>query len=148
MFLAMVGACAGSTGGGLKVVRFLILARASLRGIRQFARPRAIHTVRVDGRPLEESMVAGIIGYCGLWLLTFIGGTLALGAMNIDLVTAGTATLTCLNNIGPGLALVGPTENFAFLPDLGKALLSIFMIVGRLEFYAVVVLFVPGFWRR
>ena len=148
MLLAMVGACAGSTGGGIKVVRFLILARASLRGVRRFARPRAIHAVRIDGEPLDEKMVASVTGYCGLWLLVSLGGTMALTAMGIDLVSAATGTLACLNNIGPGLATFGPTGNFAHVPEAGKALLALFMILGRLEFYAVVILFVPGFWRR
>lgn len=148
MVLATVGACAGSTGGGIKVVRVLILARASLRGVKDFARPRAIHPVRVDGEPLREKMVASITGYCGLWVIVLMGGTLALTSMNVDLVTAGTGTLACLNNIGPGLDLVGPSANFGFMPDLAKLLLALFMILGRLEFYALVVLFLPSFWRK
>jgi trk system potassium uptake protein TrkH len=148
MVLAVIGASAGSTGGGIKVVRILILARASLRGVKRFARPRAVQPVRIDGEPLAETTVASVTGYCGLWALFLVGGTLALTAMGTDLVTAATGTLACLNNIGPGLELVGPSLNYAFLTEWGKLLLSLFMILGRLEFYAVVVLFVPGFWRR
>ncbi|MCZ6597771.1 MAG: TrkH family potassium uptake protein [Planctomycetota bacterium] len=157
MLLALCGACAGSTGGGLKVIRFMILAKASLRGVKRFARPRAIHPVRVDDHTLDEPMVASVTGYCGMWMIVFTLGTLALVAIGFTppegheehvLLTAATSVLATLNNIGPGLAAVGPAENFAFLPDASKLLLALFMVVGRLEFYAVVVLFVPRFWRH
>jgi len=157
MMLAFCGACAGSTGGGLKVVRFLILAKASLQGVRRFARPRAIHPVRMDGNTVDDGMVVSVTGYCGLWLVIFIAGTLAITAMGVTppegmedqvLLTVATSVLATLNNIGPGLAAVGPYENFAFMPPLAKILLSLFMILGRLEFYALVVLFVPRFWRQ
>lgn len=148
MVLAVIGACAGSTGGGIKVVRFIIVAKAALKGVRQFIRPRAIHTVRIDGVALDDSVVSSITGYFVLWILVFIGGTVFLATFGIDLETASTAVLATLNNIGPGLGKIGPTLNFAELPDLVKVLLTLFMILGRLEFYAVVALFVPGFWRR
>ena len=105
----------------------------------------------MDGGTVDDSMVGMIAAYCGLWFLVFTLGTLVLAAMNIQppapyenqaMETAATAVLATLNNIGPGLAAVGPWENFAFLPDPAKLLLSFFMILGRLEFYAVVVLFV------
>ncbi len=156
MLLAVCGACAGSTGGGMKVVRVLILAKAAMQGIRRFARPRAIQPVRMDGKTLEDRTVGMITAYCGLWFFVFTLGTLALASMNLSppepygdqvILIASTSVLATLNNIGPGLAAVGPTENFGFLPDAAKLLLSFFMILGRLEFYAVVVLFVPRFWR-
>jgi trk system potassium uptake protein TrkH len=157
MMLAVCGACAGSTGGGVKVIRCLILAKAALQGVRRFARPRAIHVVRVDGHTVDEPTVASITGYCGLWVFVFALGTLALVGLGFHppeghedqiILTAATSVLATLNNIGPGLAGVGPAGNFAFLPDASKLLLSLFMIIGRLEFYAVVVLFVPRFWRH
>ncbi|MDF1798034.1 MAG: TrkH family potassium uptake protein [Planctomycetota bacterium] len=147
MGLAFIGACAGSTGGGLKVVRFMVLAKASLRSFQVFARPRAKLFVRMNGQPLDEELVSGIIGYFGMWCLIAGAATLALAAMNIDPVTATTSVLATLNNIGPGLSMVGPTESFGWMPDLGKLLCSILMVIGRLEFYAVVVLFLPRFWR-
>jgi len=157
MMMAVIGACAGSTGGGLKVIRCLILAKAAMQGVRRFARPRAIHTVRIDGHTVDEPTVASITGYCGLWAIVFVVGTLLLVALGFHppeghedqvLLTAATSVLATLNNIGPGLAAVGPAENFAFLPAASKLLLSLFMIIGRLEFYAVVVLFLPRFWRH
>lgn len=148
MLLAVVGACAGSTGGGLKMIRFLIVAKAALRGIRRFARPRAIHHVRIDGTTLDEGVVASVSGYFGMWVIVVLLGTLALSGLGIDILTASTSVLATLNNIGPGLGEVGPAGNFAQMPALAKLILSLFMILGRLEFYAVVILFVPGFWRR
>ena len=148
MTLALVGACAGSTGGGLKVVRFLIVAKAAFRGIRRFARPRAIHSLRIDDQTLDERVVASVTGYFGLWVLIALAGTLCLCAFGIDMVTSSTSVLATLNNIGPGLNMVGPTQNFAAMPALAKLLLSLFMILGRLEFYAVVILLVPSFWRK
>ena len=148
MFLAIIGACAGSTGGGVKMVRFMIVAKAAITGVRRFARPRAIHGVRVDDQTLDEGVVSSVTRYFALWVFVWLGGTLFLSAFDTDLVTAGTAVLATLNNIGPGLASVGPYANFSEFHDLVKLALSMFMILGRLEFYALVALLVPGFWRR
>ncbi|MDP6410036.1 MAG: TrkH family potassium uptake protein [Planctomycetota bacterium] len=148
MMLALVGACAGSTGGGLKVIRLVIVAKAALMGVRRFIRPRAIHDVRIDEHSLEEGVVASVTGYFALWILIFVAGTVFLAAFGVGTETAATAVLATLNNIGPGLAQVGPSMNFGAFPDPVKGLLTLFMILGRLEFYAVVALFVPGFWRR
>lgn len=147
MALAMIGACAGSTGGGIKMVRVLVIAKAALVGVRRFIRPRAIHAVRIDGQSLDEGTVAAITSYFALWVLVFLGGTLFVASFGIELVTAGTAVLATLNNIGPGLAAVGPMENFAAMPDAVKLVLSGFMILGRLEFYAAVALLVPALWK-
>ncbi|MED6335566.1 MAG: TrkH family potassium uptake protein [Planctomycetota bacterium] len=148
MVLALVGACAGSTGGGLKVIRLVIVAKAALMGVRRFIRPRAIHDVRVDGHSLEEGVVASVTGYFALWTLIFLSGTVFLAAFGVGTETAAAAVIATLNNVGPGLAQVGPSMNFGSFPDPVKGLLTLFMILGRLEFYAVVALFVPGFWRR
>ncbi|MEX1025974.1 MAG: TrkH family potassium uptake protein [Planctomycetota bacterium] len=157
MLLATIGACAGSTGGGIKVIRILILGKGALLAIQRFARPRALHSVRVDGRVVEDNTVAMIMGYCALWAFVFAMGTVAVSAFGVsshpefvehDLLTAATSVLATLNNIGPGLSGVGPTQNFAFMPAATKLLMSFFMILGRLEFYAMVVLFVPRFWRH
>ena len=156
MMLALCGACAGSTGGGIKVIRIVILAKAAIRGVSRFARPRAIHSVRVDGHAIEDRTVSMIMAYCGLWILVFAGSTLLLSALLVEvpspwedqaLLISATGVLATLNNIGPGLTAIGPYENFAFMPDAAKVLLSFLMVLGRLEFYAIVVLFVPRFWR-
>jgi len=148
MLLAVIGACAGSTGGGIKVVRVIIVAKAAVVGVAKFVRPRAVHTVRMDGQQIGEGEVASVTGYFALWILVFLAGTLVLSSFGFDLVTCSTAVLATLNNIGPGLNVVGPMMNFAEIPEVGKLMLTVFMILGRLEFYAVVALVVPGFWRR
>ncbi|MCP3917268.1 MAG: TrkH family potassium uptake protein [bacterium] len=148
MLLATMGACAGSTGGGIKVVRILIVGKAALNGVRRFVRPRAIASVRVDDQALDEGVVSSVTGYFGLWVLVFGFGTLFVASFNYDALTSATAVLATLNNIGPGMGLVGPSCNFGHFPDLVKLLLSVMMILGRLEFYAFVALLVPGFWRR
>jgi trk system potassium uptake protein TrkH len=148
MLLAVVGACAGSTGGGVKVVRVLIVAKAALRGLLQFARPRAINVVRIDGETLDEGVVASVTGYFGLWVLVLLCGTLSLCLLGLDPVGAMTAVIATLNNVGPGLSGVGPAMNFADVPAPGKLILSLLMILGRLEFYALAVLLQPAFWRR
>jgi trk system potassium uptake protein TrkH len=148
MVLAVIGTCAGSTGGGIKVVRILIVSKAAINGVRRFVRPRAIETIRMDGQTLDPGTVASVTGYIVLWMLVFLGGTLVLTGQGVAIESAATAVIATLNNIGPGLSLVGPTQNFELLPDFSKLLLTLFMILGRLEFYAVVALLVPGFWRH
>ena len=105
----------------------------------------------------DDSTVAMVMGYCALWFLVFGLGTLAIAGMDLEppapysgkkILTAATSVIATLNNIGPGLAAVGPWENFAFMPDGAKLLLAFFMILGRLEFYAIAVLFMPRFWRH
>jgi trk system potassium uptake protein len=122
MFVLVVGACA-------------------------FSRPRAVHAIRIDGETLDESTIASINGFFGMWAVVFIGGTLAMSALGLDIVSAFSAVLTTLHNAGPGLGTVGPMANYAHVPALGKVVLAILMILGRLEFYALVVLLVPRFWR-
>ena len=148
MMLATVGACAGSTGGGIKVVRVLIVAKAAIVGVSRFVRPRAIHPIRIDGQTLDNAVVSSVTGYFALWTLVLLGATVTISFFGIDPVTSSTAVLATLNNIGPGLAAVGPTLSFGELPEAVKLLLSLCMIFGRLEFYAVVALFVPGFWKK
>ena len=146
MMLAFVGACAGSTGGGLKVVRLLVVLKVALVGVRRFARPRAVHGVRMNRDAMEEGLVSSVTAYFCLWVAVFLGGTLALSGLGVDVVDASTAVLATLNNIGPGLDSVGPVQNFEAMPGLAKALLSVLMLLGRLEFYALVVLVLPRFW--
>jgi len=148
LLLAFCGACAGSTSGGLKLVRIAIVFKAALVAVRRFARPRVIHQVRIDGQVLDESVVASVTGYLVLWLLAFLAATTLLGAYGIDLETSASAVLVTLNNVGPGLGGVGPASNFGDLPAVAKFVLSICMVLGRLEFYALVALLMPTFWRR
>ncbi|MEL6429636.1 MAG: TrkH family potassium uptake protein [Planctomycetota bacterium] len=153
MVLAFSGACAGSTAGGLKIVRILIVVKAALVGVRRFARPRVIHQVRVDGQSLDGDVVASVTGYVVLWVLVFTAATTLVASFGSDLETSATAVLVTLNNVGPGLGGVGPYSDaavtgFGSFHDAAKVALSLCMVLGRLEFYALVVLLMPSFWRR
>ncbi|HEX6884598.1 MAG TPA: TrkH family potassium uptake protein [Planctomycetota bacterium] len=154
--LTAVGACAGSTGGGLKVVRLVILWKATRQGITRFARPRAVEPVRMDGASLEDGTVQGVLAYIGLWLIVVALSTVGIVATGFQsphgfgdqhILSAFTAVVASLSNCGPGLAAVGPYEYYGFLPAVSKLLLSFLMLLGRLEFAAMVVLLMPRFWR-
>jgi trk system potassium uptake protein len=154
--LTAVGACAGSTGGGLKVVRLVILWKATWQSISRFARPRAIQPVRVDGISIEDGTVLGVTAYVGLWLLAVVLSTLIIVVLGFEsphgfqdqhILSALTGVIASLSNCGPGLAAVGPYEDYGSLPAVSKLLLGFLMLLGRLEFAAMVVLFMPRFWR-
>lgn len=148
MMLAFCGACAGSTSGGLKLVRIAVVVKAALVGVRRFARPRVIHQVRIDGQTIDGSITASVTGYLVLWVGVFLMATTVIASFGHDLETSATSVLATLNNIGPGLNGVGPMQNFADFHGVVKLILSLCMVLGRLEFYALVVLLMPSFWRR
>jgi trk system potassium uptake protein TrkH len=148
MGLAAVGGCSGSTAGGLKVVRFLIACRATLLLIRRFTRPRAVLQVQVDGAGVDDAALFEVLSHVVLWGLVIGAMAVTLTAFGIDIVSATSAVVACISNVGPGLGRVGPATDYGGLPEVVKFLLALVMILGRLEFYAVVALLIPGFWRR
>jgi trk system potassium uptake protein len=146
-----VGGCAGSTAGGLKIVRWLILLKVALRMIEKVYRPRSVRQIRVGSLAVPDEIQEATIGLFLLWLLVFGIGAFALALLEgggLDLVTAFSASASTLNNIGPGFAMVGATENYGFFSPASKWLLSLLMLLGRLELYSILVLFAPHFWRR
>ncbi len=147
VLLMFVGGCAGSTGGSMKVMRVLILARLVRVQVRRFFRPRRITSVRVGDEVVDEDMLQMVTGFFLLFVATWIGCTLALAALGSDLVTAATAAIACLGNVGPGLGAVGPMANFYDLDAAAKGILSAAMIVGRLEVFTVFCLLSRSFWR-
>ena len=144
----LIGACAGSTGGGSKVIRVVVAAKAGVREIRRLLRPSAVFVLKVGGRPVDEKIVNQTIGYFLLYLAALGVVGLALMAMGESMMTSMSAVITCLSNMGPGLDAVGPTDNFADISQAGKLLLMGCMLLGRLEFYSVLVLLLPMAWRR
>jgi len=148
--LMIVGGCAGSTSCGLKVARVVVFFKAMLRQIRLAFRPNRIFKLNMNGRPLSEKIIAGVIFYVALNFFGIVIGIFGLAIMQpqVDMSTVISAVLACINNIGPGLELVGPTENYAFLRPISKLWLSLLMLFGRLEFFAVLVLFFPSFWKK
>jgi trk system potassium uptake protein TrkH len=147
LILMFVGGCAGSTGGGVKVIRMLVLVKSAWLGVERVFRPHVIRALRIGGQPVEEPLQDAIHVYMVLIVSIFLICSLFMAALGLDLLTATTSVIATLNNIGPGLAGVGPAANFAFIPDAGKWLLSLCMVLGRLELFSILVLFVPAFWR-
>jgi trk system potassium uptake protein TrkH len=146
--LMFIGGSAGSTAGGMKVMRVLVLVKLAYQAIYHWFRPHAIITPRVGGRPVRDETSRDVLGYFVLFMLLFVAGSLAMTMLGLDMVSATTGVLTALANVGPGLGALGAVESFADVPVLGKLLLSFYMLLGRLEIFTVMVLVVPAFWRR
>ncbi len=147
LFLMFVGGCAGSTGGSIKVLRVMIILKQGLAELKKMLHPRAVIPVRVDGRSIPPNVVINILGFMFLYLGLLVAATFAMTLMDIDLVTAFSGVAASLGNIGPGLGVVGPAGSFHDIPAAGKWLLSFCMLAGRLEIYAVLVLFTRDFWK-
>ena len=146
--LMFVGACAGSTGGGIKVARIVILIKASYADMRRMLHPNAVATVRFEGKTVSDRQLRGVHLYLTVYLLVFTASFLLLSLEQFDLVTTFTALASCINNIGPGLEMVGPTGNFADFSAFSKLLLSFDMLVGRLEIFPMLLLLAPSIWKR
>lgn len=148
LFCMFLGSCAGSTGGGMKCMRIMLLLKQSYLELFRMIHPHAVTQVKFGKRLVTEDIVKGMWGFFIIYLGLFILSSLLLTAMQIDLITSFSAVAACIGNIGPGLGSVGPTNNFAHLPLGAKWVLSFCMLLGRLEIYTVIILFVPEFWRK
>lgn len=148
IFLMFIGGCAGSTGGAIKCIRFLILLKQGFRELYQLVHPRAVRPVKLAGKAISPETLRGIWGLFFLYLLIFSLSSLALSWMGSDIVTSISAVATTLGNVGPGLGAVGPMDNFAQLPTAAKWILSTCMLFGRLEIYTLLVLLIPEFWKK
>ena len=148
VMLMFVGGCAGSTGGGLKLSRVILVIKAAAADVRQMIFPRSVTVARIDGKRVDEGTVRAAYTYFALYILFLIGVTMLISVDGWDVTTNFTATVSCLSNIGPGLGLVGPSGSFSIFSDFSKVVLSIAMLLGRLEIYPILVLVVPTMWRR
>jgi len=148
LLLMVVGACAGSTGGGMKVSRILILVKSAMREIRSMLKPKSVSIVKVNGKKVGEDTLHGVYMYLIAYIMFFILSVLLISLNNFDFATTFSSVLTTMNNIGPGIAAVGPVENFAAFSDFSKIVFCFDMLVGRLEVFPVLVLFSPDLWRR
>ena len=146
--LMFVGACAGSTGGGMKVARLVILCKTSYYDMRKMLHPNAVTTIRFEGKPLGEKHIRSVHLFLTVYMLVLALSVLLLSLDKFDLVTTFTAVVACINNIGPGLEVVGPTGNFAAFSSPAKLLLAFDMLVGRLEIFPMLLLFAPSIWKR
>jgi trk system potassium uptake protein TrkH len=145
--IMFVGGCAGSTGGSMKVMRMLIGLRSAFREVRLIFSPNTMMSIFVGGKSVPDAVVRSVAGFFILYLSIWGAGTLLLSISGPDLVTSATASAATLGNIGPGLARVGPTQNFAFFGAWDKALMVLLMWMGRLEIYSIAALFSRAFWR-
>ena len=148
LVLMFSGACAGSTGGGIKVSRILILLKSIIKEIRINAHPRTTVKLKMNGRLLEHETVRGVNVYMAAYLTIFMLALLIISLDNFDFATNFTAVLSTLNNIGPGFNMVGPMGNFSEFSDFSKIVMSICMLTGRLEIFPMLVLFSPYTWKK
>jgi trk system potassium uptake protein TrkH len=143
-----VGGCAGSTAGGIKCMRVMLLFKHAYRELFRMVHPRAVLPLKFGPKLVKEEVLTSIWGFFVLFIVLFVLSSLILAALGVDVLTSFAAVVACIGNVGPGLGDVGPTDNYAAIPALGKWVLSFCMILGRLEIYTVLVLFVPEFWRK
>jgi trk system potassium uptake protein TrkH len=144
----LIGACAGSTGGGFKISRIVILAKGAMRELRTAIHPKEVRKVTVDGKPLEQSVISATFAYLACFVLVFLGSLLLVSLDNHDFTTNFTAVAATLGNIGPGLNAVGPTCNFGFFTPFTKIVLIFDMLAGRLELFPMLLLFTPATWKK
>ena len=146
--LMLVGASAGSTGGGLKVVRMQLLVKSGVREIRHTVHPKSVNTIKMDGRTVSDSVLNGAQSFFFMYILVLIVSVLLISFDGYDLETNLTAVLSALSNIGPGFNLVGPTRNFSIFSDFSTFVLSMDMLIGRLEIFPMLMLAAPSAWRQ
>lgn len=146
--LMFIGGCAGSTGGSIKVGRILVLLKQTQLELKRAIHPRVISPLKIQDKFVPENVVTNILQFFFIYIFIFMVSSIILSGFGLDLVSALTAVAATLGNVGPGLNLVGPAENFSFIPSLGKYILSFLMLLGRLELYTVLVIFSPVFWKK
>ncbi len=148
VFLMFVGACAGSTGGGLKVSRVIILIKSFFREVKSLLHPKSVKVITMDKKPLDESVIKGVNVFFITYIIILGIVTFIISIDGQDILTNFTATLSCLSNVGPGLGKVGPVGNFAIFSNFSKIILSITMLAGRLEIFPILLLFYPKTWKN
>lgn len=147
VLLMFIGACAGSTGGGIKVSRIIILFKGVKKEITMISHPRSIKKVKIDGRLVEHDVVRSVNAFLVIYAVIFVISLMIISLDNMDMTTNFTAIAATLNNVGPGLGIVGPTGNYAAFSDLSKLVMSFDMLAGRLELLPMLILFVPSTWK-
>ncbi|MCK5856158.1 MAG: TrkH family potassium uptake protein [Bacteroidales bacterium] len=146
--LMFTGGSAGSTGGGMKSIRILLMFKASAVHLRKLVHPRAFIPVRYNGHSVKDEIIFSIMSFGLFYALFFVIGSILLSAVGLDFESAMGASIASLGNIGPGIGMVGPTENYHDIPILGKWIISFLMLLGRLELFTILVFLSPGFWRK
>ena len=148
VMLMFVGAMAGSTGGGIKTVRIVIMLKAIKREINKIIHPKRVNSVKIDGKTVDEDIIHGVFLFIGAYIIISLIAIFIISFDNFDVVTTVTSVITTMSNIGPGLEVVGPAGNFAAFSPLSKLVLSFCMLAGRLEIYPMLIMFSPSIWRK
>jgi trk system potassium uptake protein TrkH len=143
-----IGASAGSTGGGMKCLRIMLLIKYCYRELFSLIHPKSVAHIKIDGRSIPENVIRGTMGFLALYVGIFAVCSILLAGLGVDFATSVGAVAASIGNIGPGFGLVGPTGNYAAIPVLGKWLLAWCMLLGRLEIYTVIIFLAPEFWRK
>lgn len=146
LIFMFIGASAGSTSGGIKIVRHIVLIKNSLLEIKRQLHPNAVIPVRINKHAIRQEITFNVLAFIMIYLIIFAMGCLALSLMGVDFMTSVGAAATSLGNVGPGIGGVGPMYNFAYIPDPGKWLLALLMLLGRLELFTILMMFSPHFW--
>ena len=148
LFISCIGGCAGSTTCGIKIFRFQILYAVAKNQILQLIHPNAVFTVKYNDQPLSVQIAASVMAYFFIFIMAFVVISIALLACGLDLITSLSGSASTLANVGPGLGdIIGPSGTYAPLPDNAKWIMIFSMIFGRLEFFTLLVFFVPRFWK-
>jgi trk system potassium uptake protein TrkH len=146
--LLFIGGCAGSTGGGIKFVRHIILFKNSWAELKRLIHPRAIIPIKFNNKAVSSEIISNVQAFFIFYILLFVFGSIIISLLGVDFVTAIGAAATCIGNIGPGIGTVGPVSNFSHLPEIVKWILSFLMVVGRLELFTVLIILSPAFWKK
>lgn len=146
LYAAIIGACAGSTGGGMKVIRILLIFKQGFREVQRLIHPRAVIPIKLGRNAVPDRVIEAVWGFFAVYVMAFMAMLLALLATGLDIITAFSAVGACINNLGPGLA--GVAETYEHLPSAAKWILCFAMLLGRLEVFTLLVLFTPMFWKR
>jgi len=148
IFISMfLGGSTGSTAGGIKMLRHLIVFKSIKSIFRKLIHPQAVIPLRVNNKILTNELKNSALSFMALYIITFLIGSILMMVLGLDGKTASSSVATCMAGIGPGIGKVGPASNFAHIPEIGKILLSLFMIIGRLEIYTVIILFTRSYWK-
>lgn len=148
LMLMFIGGCAGSTGGGMKNIRILMLSKIVKRELIKLVHPRAVYSIRIDGKRVEEDVLTGVSFFFFAYVMIFAVAVLIVSIDGKDIVTSTSAVIATIGNIGPGLGMVGPMGNYSEMSTLSKLTLSMCMVIGRLEIFPILLLFVPSFWKK
>jgi trk system potassium uptake protein TrkH len=146
--LMFIGGSAGATSGGVKVIRILLILKNCYFELKRIVHPKAIIPMRLNGKTVPQPIVNSVLAFIVFYLLIFMGGSVFMAGLGLDMESAMGAVASALGNIGPGLGSVGPAASFAHLPQVGKWLLSFLMLLGRLELFTVLIIFAPAFWKK